>query len=182
MRVADLMTSDVAECSPDESIRAAAKRMVDHHCGCLPVTVCDGDQRRLIGIVTDRDLACRAIAEGLDPEHTEVGRCMSFPVQTIARDADLGECVDRFAAIKIRRLVVVDDQNRCLGVISRADLQRFVIDTATTQGADRVPASTRASAPPTVSTTGSLMVPDSSRGLEQAPAYDPERGNPELTL
>ena len=144
MRVADLMTSAVADCSPEESIRTAAKRMVDCHCGCLPITVCDGGEKRLVGIVTDRDLACRAVAVGLDPEHTEVGRCMSFPVQTITRDADLGECADRFTILNIRRLVVVDAQNRCLGIISRADLQRFVTDTATTEGRDQQPTTPQA--------------------------------------
>lgn len=182
MRVADLMTSDVAECSPEESIRTAAKRMVDHRCGCLPVIVCDGDQRRLVGIVTDRDLACRAVAEGLDPEHTDVGRCMSFPVQTIARDADLGECADRFTTISIRRLVVVDDQNRCLGVISRADLQRFVIDTATTQGGARTPAPTQTAGQTTAPSSQSPAGSPSAGGIDRSPTYDPDRGNPELTL
>lgn len=182
MRVADLMTSEVAECSPEESIRAAAKRMVDHHCGCLPVTVCDGDQRRLVGIVTDRDLACRAVAEGLDPEHTEVGRCMSFPVQTIARDADLGECADRFTTICIRRLVVVDDQNRCLGVISRADLQRFVTDTATTQGDKQTPTPSPVDNRPTTPTKPAVAGSGSANGSDLTPTTNPERGNPELTL
>lgn len=126
MRVADLMTAEVAECSPEESARAAAHRMNEHRCGCLPVTVDDGGQKRLVGIVTDRDLACRVVAQGLDPETTAIARCMSFPVQTIARDADLGDCVDRFTTTGVRRLVVIDGQNRCQGIISRADLQRFV--------------------------------------------------------
>lgn len=141
MRVADLMTADVAECSPDESVRAAAHRMNENRCGCLPVTVCDEGHKRLVGIVTDRDLACRVVAQGMDPEKTEVARCMSFPVQTIARDADLGECVDRFTTSGLRRLVVVDEQNRCQGIISRADLQRFV----TTQGDREHPADTASS-------------------------------------
>lgn len=130
MRVADLMTPEVIDCSPDESICVAAHRMNEHHCGCLPVTVCDREDKRLVGIITDRDLTCRAMAQGMDPEKTEVARCMSFPVQTIARDADLGACADLFTASGLRRLVVVDEQNRCQGIISRADLQRFVITQA----------------------------------------------------
>jgi CBS domain-containing protein len=128
MRVADLMTSDVAECSPEDSIRIAAMRMNQRRCGCLPVMANDGGRKRLVGIVTDRDLACRAIAQGLDPELTKVARCMSFPVHTIPHDADLWECADRFTTIGVRRLVVVDEQNRCRGIISRADLNRFVTD------------------------------------------------------
>lgn len=181
MRVADLMTSHVAACSPQESIRAAARRMVDHRCGCLPVTVCDGDQQRLVGIVTDRDLACRALAEGLDPEHTEVGRCMSFPVQTIARDADLGECADRLTTFSIRRLVVVDEQNRCLGIISRADLQRFIIDTATAQGGDPSPAPTATTGSATASGSRSPAGSTSAGDSHRASTYNPDLGNAELT-
>lgn len=128
MRVADLMTTAVAECSPDESIRVVAQRMNDHQCGCLPVTICDGGEKRLVGIVTDRDLACRAVAQGLDPERTMVSKCMSFPVHTITREADLGECAERFTGSGVRRLVVVDALNQLQGIISRADLQRFVME------------------------------------------------------
>jgi CBS domain-containing protein len=158
MRVADLMTTDVAMCSPRDSIRAAAQRMNDRRCGCLPVLAHEGDGR-LVGIVTDRDITCRAVAQGLDPERTEVARCMSFPVHTVARDADLGECAERFTAMGVRRLVVVNDDNRCLGIISRADLQRWVIEQAE-------------------------PVPQSGNGppAERFPATTATRSDPELTL
>jgi CBS domain-containing protein len=129
MQVGQLMTARIAECAPQDSIRAAARRMREVACGCLPVTSEDGGRKRLVGFITDRDLVCRVLAEGLDPDRTEVGRCMSVPVHTIRRDADLGDCADRFAAIGVRRLVVVDDQERCLGVISRADFHRYVAET-----------------------------------------------------
>lgn len=158
MRVADLMSTEVAECSPDESLRVAAQRMNDHRCGCLPVMVRDGEDKRLIGIVTDRDLACRGVAQGLDPEHTGVDRCMSFPVHTIAREADLGECAERFTSVGVRRLVVVDEANRCLGIISRADLQRYV--------------TSQASTPP----------PAGSAPAEPFPTTTQTRSDPELTL
>lgn len=174
MRVADLMTPRVADCSPHESIRAAARRMVEHHCGCLPVMVRDDDRKRVVGIVTDRDLACRAVAEGLDPEQTEVRRCMSFPVHTITGDADLSECADRFTTLGVRRLVVVDGQNRCQGVISRVDLQRYVTATAEAGG----PEAAGGTRPPAQTATPSSETPS----FDLAPTFDPERGNPELTL
>lgn len=135
MQVAALMTAPVIACAPDESLRGAARRMADHHCGCLPVTAHDdGGQQRLIGIVTDRDLACRGLAAGLDADHAQVHACMSFPVQTIAADADLGACAERFTTTGVRRLVVIDAGGRYIGVISRCDLQRYVTDSTAGAG------------------------------------------------
>ena len=148
MLVAELMTADIVECSPGEPIRVVAARMNERRCGCLPVMVQDGDQKRLVGIVTDRDLACRAVAEGLDPERTEVARCMSFPVQTIAPEADLWQCAERFSTLGVRRLVVVDGGNRCRGIISRADLNRFVIDQSGSDQAQTAPRVATGPSPP----------------------------------
>lgn len=181
MRVADLMTSAVAVCAPQEPIRTAAHRMNERRCGCLPVLVDDAGQQRLVGIVTDRDLVCRAVALGLDPNGTEIARCMSFPVQTIASDADLGECAERFTTTGVRRLVVIDEQNRCQGVISRADLQRFVIKQASSDDHQDSPDERQrpATTTPTADQTSSTPTADEAGRF---PATTPERGNPELTL
>ncbi|MBA3697372.1 MAG: CBS domain-containing protein [Planctomycetes bacterium] len=170
MRVADLMTANVADCSPEDSIRLAALRMNERRCGCLPVTVCDDGEKRLVGIVTDRDLACRAVAEGLDPENTQVALCMSFPVQTIARDADLCECAERFSTLGVRRLVVVDADNRCQGIISRADLYRFITDQSADEQAQTTPQVATAPSP-----TGPETVDDANHSDALLPAHENRR-------
>ena len=169
MRVADLMSTGVAVCSPEESIRVAAQRMLERGCGCLPVTAWDGTQQRLVGIVTDRDLVCRAVAAGLDPEHTAVERCMSFPVHTIDAEVDIVACADRFTAVDVRRLVVTDGEHRCLGILSHTDLKRYVVP------ADGQPPPATAPVP----TPTARPVPDPV-SKPQPTARVPDR--PELTL
>jgi CBS domain-containing protein len=82
------MTSNPACCTPDQTVRDAAQLMREHDCGCIPV-VQDKQNKRLVGVVTDRDIACRATAEGKGPE-TSVRDVMSSDPKTCRADDDVG--------------------------------------------------------------------------------------------
>lgn len=117
MLVNECMTRDVKLVSPGETIQDAARIMAEIDAGVLPVT--DGD--RLIGVITDRDIAIRAIAKGLGPE-TPVKSVMSREVLYCFDDEEIDEVADNMANIQVRRLPVVDRDKRLVGIISLGDI------------------------------------------------------------
>ena len=120
MQVRNLMTTDTACCSPDASLREAAQLMADCDCGAIPVT--DDGNGRLLGMITDRDIACRAVAQGLDPNATRVDEIMTSPALTVSPDASLEEALNRMEQAQVRRIPVTDGQGRCKGILSQADI------------------------------------------------------------
>jgi CBS domain-containing protein len=121
MTIRELMTQDPACCTPETTIREVARMMIAHDCGEIPV-VSDKDSRLLIGVVTDRDIVCRAVAEGLDPERTTIDCCMSSPVATVGPGTSLEECLNLMEDRQIRRVPVVDERGACRGIVSQADI------------------------------------------------------------
>src|SRR6202171_5251327 len=119
MKVRDLMTSDPAKVGPDDVVAQAATLMKQEDCGAIPV-VRDGT---LIGIVTDRDIAIRDVAEGRDAKTTKVSEIMSADPITIGPDADVAEAASLMATSQIRRLPVVAN-GKLLGIIVTAQLAR----------------------------------------------------------
>jgi len=119
MKVSDAMSRDVQVTSPTQSIRNAAKVMAKIDAGVLPV----GENDRLIGIITDRDIAIRAVAEGKAPT-TKVRDIMSDEVLYCFEDQDLDEVARNMSIMKIRRLPVVNRDKRLVGIISFGDLAR----------------------------------------------------------
>ncbi len=124
MRVSDVMTPNPASCRADDPIASAAKLMVKYDCGFVPVYAGSEADRRLSGVITDRDIACRCVAAELDPRSTKVDACMTSPVITIREDASVDDCIELMEQHKIRRLVVLDDEGELSGVIAEADLAR----------------------------------------------------------
>ena len=120
MNVTSLMTRDPVCCAPNQSVRDVAQMMMDHDCGEIPV-VSDRDGRTLVGVVTDRDIVCRAVAAGLDVNQTTVNRVMSSPVITASPDMTLEEVLALMESHQIRRIPVVDDGGIC-GILSQADV------------------------------------------------------------
>lgn len=116
---ADIMTPDPACCALDTPLSAVAKLMVQHNCGEIPV-VDDNDQ--LIGVVTDRDIVCRVLATGKNPLDHTVQDCMSLPAITVRPDTTLDEVMATMERHQIRRVPVVDDHERCVGIVAQADL------------------------------------------------------------
>jgi CBS domain-containing protein len=120
MKAGELMTAQPACCTPDDTIRVAARLMREHDCGCIPV-VKDTESNRLVGVVTDRDIACRCTAEGSGPE-TPVKEAMSRDPKCCRSDDDVETVEKIMAGEQVRRVPVVDEQGCCVGMISQADL------------------------------------------------------------
>jgi CBS domain-containing protein len=120
VKARELMSAQPACCTPDDSIQKAARMMRDCDCGCIPV-VEDTKSNRLVGVITDRDIACRCTADGRGPD-TRVSEAMTREPRSARPDDDV-ETVERIMAdLQVRRVPVVDEQGSCIGVISQADL------------------------------------------------------------
>lgn len=120
MAVADIMTSDVACCTPDTTIQEAAQMMMDCDCGMIPV-VDSHESRRMQGVVTDRDICCRGVAKGLDPS-TPVANCMTASVMSVTPEESLDEMMSLMEFHQIRRIPVCDENGAVVGVVSQADI------------------------------------------------------------
>jgi CBS domain-containing protein len=121
MRVSDVMTRNVACCSAETSLLEVARMMVDHDCGEIPVV--DG-RGAPIGVVTDRDITCRTVAEGRNSVHLLARDCMSTPCVTVTPETSLEACCQTLEAHRIRRVPVVDAAGECCGIVSQADIAR----------------------------------------------------------
>src|SRR5439155_18779004 len=121
MKVKEVMTANPACCAPDVSLMEVASMFVDHDCGAIPV-VDNVDTRRPIGIVTDRDIACRAVAKGLNALELTARDCMSSPSVTVSEAESLDAGLTAMEESRVRRLVVVDEAGRCCGIVSQADI------------------------------------------------------------
>jgi CBS domain-containing protein len=140
MKVKDLMTTEVAWCLPDSSLREVARMMVDWDCGEIPV-VDDRGSMRPVGVVTDRDIAVRAVAEGRDPRELTAGGCMTSPAVTCGTGDNVTECTELMQRHKIRRVPIVDDQGRLCGIVAQADIARHAAKTETIKVVKEVSAS-----------------------------------------
>ena len=117
MKVSDAMTRDVRVASPNQTIQDAAKMMSDVDSGVLPV----GENDRLIGMITDRDIAVRAVAQGKGP-HTLVREVMTDHVHYCFDDEDTEEVTRKMADSQVRRLPVVNRDKRLVGILSLGDV------------------------------------------------------------
>lgn len=116
MKVRDLMTKDVSCIQPNDSIQQAAQAMKSVNCGSIPVC----ENNKVIGMVTDRDIVLRCVAEG--KTNATVSDCMSTTVVTCTPETDAHEAADLMAQHKIRRLPVVDNNGNICGICSIGDL------------------------------------------------------------
>jgi CBS domain-containing protein len=118
MKIAELMTPDVEVIRPEDTLHTAAKMMADLDAGILPV----GENDRLVGMITDRDITVRAIAEGRDPEKTTVRETMSDQVRYCFDDENPQEVAQKMGAWQVRRLPVLNRNKRLVGIVSLGDL------------------------------------------------------------
>ena len=116
--VSDIMSTDVQVVEPQDSLRRAAELMQELDVGALPV--CDGE--RLLGMLTDRDITVRGVAQGLDPDATAVSDIMTGEVEFATADQDTAEVMRVMGDKQIRRMPVVDQDRRLIGIVSIADL------------------------------------------------------------
>lgn len=119
MKISDVMSRDVQVATPEDTLQSIAQRMAQADIGSLPVE----DGGRIIGMVTDRDLVVRGVAKGLEASAT-VSQVMSTEVTCCSADDDLEEVSDKMADAQVRRLPVLDDGGRLVGVVALGDLAR----------------------------------------------------------
>jgi CBS domain-containing protein len=119
MKISEVMTSDVQTVSPDQTAQEAATFMLTTDAGSIPVI--EGD--RLIGMITDRDIAVRGVARGHGPD-TPVRELMSGGVVCAKIDDDTNDVANRMSEAQVRRLPVVDESDRLVGIVSLGDLSR----------------------------------------------------------
>jgi CBS domain-containing protein len=119
MKISECMTRDVRLADPEMSLRDAAREMAACDSGVLPV----GENDRLIGMLTDRDIAIRGVAEGLGPE-AKVRQAMSGEVRWCFEDEDADQALATMADLQIRRMPVLNRQKRLVGIVSLGDLAR----------------------------------------------------------
>jgi CBS domain-containing protein len=117
MKIHEIMTREVFIAGPDQTIREAARVMAQYDTGALPV----GNDDRLLGVITDRDIAVRAVAQG-KPGDTPVGDVMSREVLYCFEDEDVEHVTRNMGDIKVRRLPVMNRQKRLVGIVSLGDL------------------------------------------------------------
>jgi len=113
------MTVNPACCTPETPLEDVAKLMVQHDCGEIPVI---DPAEQVIGVVTDRDIVCRVVAQGKNPLAYTAEICMSDPVVTVRPDTPLDEVVATMERHQIRRVPVVDDRDSLVGIVSQADV------------------------------------------------------------
>jgi CBS domain-containing protein len=113
------MTRDVQTVRPDQPVQQAANFMLSADAGSIPVT--EGD--RLIGMITDRDIAVRGVAKGHGPD-TPVRELMTNDVVSVRLDEDCEEVASKMSEAQVRRLPVIDEQQRLCGIVSLGDLAR----------------------------------------------------------
>ena len=119
MKLRDVMTSEVQTIGPDQTAQEAANFLLSADAGSIPVT----DGETLIGMITDRDIAVRGVAKGHGPD-TPVRDLMSSGIISVNIDDDLGSVASKMSDAQVRRLPVIDEQQRLCGIVSLADLSR----------------------------------------------------------
>jgi CBS domain-containing protein len=119
MKVRDAMTTEVQLCTPDDTLRDAAEAMAALDCGLLPVT----DNERLVGMISDRDIAIRGVGMGRGPD-SRIGDVMTADVKYCFDDQDVEEVTANMGDIQVRRLPVLNRQKQLVGIIALGDIAR----------------------------------------------------------
>jgi CBS domain-containing protein len=132
--IREVMTSKVCSIDVDKPVAYAAKMMRDEDVGLAPIV--DGD--RLVGTLTDRDIAVRVVAEGRDPQSTTVRDVASTDLVTVDPAQDLDEALHLMAQHQVRRLPVVEEDGRLVGVLAQADIARQADDRKTGEVVERI--------------------------------------------
>lgn len=133
-QIRELMTENPRAVDADKPVSEAAKMMRDEDVGLTPIV--EGD--RLVGTLTDRDIAIRVVAEGRDPESTTVREVASSELVTIDPDQSLDEALRLMAQHQVRRLPVVEEDGRLVGIVAQADVARHGDDRQTGQVVEKI--------------------------------------------
>jgi CBS domain-containing protein len=125
MQIEQLMTKSPKCCTPDTNLRDVARLMKDYDCGEIPV-VESSLNLKPIGVITDRDIVCRAVAQGKNPLQMTARDCLTTPAVTCALDASVEECCRHMEQHQVRRIPVVDKSGLLCGIVSQADVARLL--------------------------------------------------------
>jgi len=121
MKVKLMMTKDPKYCVPSDTAQRAATIMREEHAGIVPV-VDDAQSRKIVGVVTDRDLCMNVVAEGLDPKAIPVEQCMTTKVVSCTSNDSVDRVTELMRENQIRRVPVVDEQHELVGIVALADV------------------------------------------------------------
>jgi len=121
MKVREIMTPDPVCCVPEDNVQKVATMLRDQDIGSMPV-VLDQASRKLVGVITDRDLCCKVIAQGLNPSNTKIDRIFSLQPVSCRDGENVSSCEQLMQEHQIRRIPVVDGEGSCIGIVSQADL------------------------------------------------------------
>jgi CBS domain-containing protein len=122
--IENIMSRDVQSISPTATVQEAARAMREHDVGSLPV--CQGET--LVGVITDRDIAIRGVADACDPKTTDVARLMSGDVVWSYEDTPLNELADKMKREQLRRIPIVDHAKKLVGIVALADIAQHASD------------------------------------------------------
>jgi CBS domain-containing protein len=121
MKVKGIMTVDPASCRPDTNLAEVGRLMVENDCGEIPVVETSGGLKP-VGVITDRDIVCRAVARHINPLELRAKDCMTSPALAIPEDASIDDCCEFMERNQVRRALVVDAAGALCGIVSQADI------------------------------------------------------------
>src|SRR5215475_2529757 len=121
MKVKEIMSVKTACCTADDNVQTVAKMMCELNVGSIPV-VTDQQSRALLGVITDRDLCCRVLAHGLDSKSTRIQEFVTYNPATCRDGENVEQCERLMQEHQVRRIPIVDRDNRVIGIVAQADL------------------------------------------------------------
>jgi CBS domain-containing protein len=121
MKVREIMSTEPVCCGPNDSAQKVATELREHSIGSMPV-VESSQSMKLLGMITDRDLCCGVVADGLDPKTTSIGKFVSDDVVSCRDGENLDRCERLMQEHQLRRIPIVDGEGRCIGIVAQADL------------------------------------------------------------
>ncbi|PYX63122.1 MAG: CBS domain-containing protein [Acidobacteria bacterium] len=121
MKIREVMSPNRVCCLPTDSAQRLARTMCDHNIGSVPIVI-DQDARKLVGVITDRDLCCSVVADGLDPKATAIEKFMTLNPVTCREGENVENCERLMQEHQIRRIPIVDAEDRVIGIVAQADL------------------------------------------------------------
>lgn len=137
MNIKDVMTLNPTCCLPGATLQEVAEVMRDEDIGEVPILEQHG-AKKLVGVVTDRDIVVRAVATGRDVSTVKASDCMTAPAVTCSESDTLEDCAQAMASHRIRRMPIVDESGELCGIVAQADLQATNARSLKEQVADRV--------------------------------------------
>jgi len=121
MKIREIMSRDPACCLLTDSAQTVARILCDRNVGSMPV-VADQQSRKLVGMITDRDLCCTVVAQGMDPEATPIAKLFALAPLSCRDGENIETCERLMQEHQVRRIPIVDAEDRVIGIVSQADL------------------------------------------------------------